>query len=152
MLSDNTLTAAESNFEVTHRKTNRPERFSLWPRRTGEIIGTIDSSASLSSKMAAEYARKRRFGGNETAAGTRKAFFSIPFVGSEIIASHDSETDRDVAVSYQFFYWLRNSRQIGSDLWQGGARLRLNQRNVRAVDRAVDGNVFAEVARSHWLA
>jgi hypothetical protein len=101
--------------------------------------------------MAAEYARKRRFGGNETAAGTRKAFFSISFVGSEIIVSDDSETDRDMDVSYQFFYWLRKSRQIGSDLWQGRARLRLNQRDVRAVDQSIDRNVFPEIIRADGL-
>jgi hypothetical protein len=107
-MSDAALTAADSNLESTHRKTNRPVRFNLCRRRTGEIIGSSDSPSSSCSRVVAESARKRRFGGNETTAGNRKAFFSIPFVGSEIIVPHDSETDRDMDVSHQFFIGYEN--------------------------------------------
>ena len=51
-----------------------------------------------------------------------------------------------------FFIGYENlDRSIDCDLWQGRARFRLNQRNVRAVDRTIDRNVFEEVRGSHEL-
>ena len=146
---------AGSSFGSTHRKTSRPERFSLCRRPTGEMVGASDSPASFCSAMVPECARKRRFGGNETATGNRKASFFTAPAGSEIIVPHDSEAGREVDVSYLFFIGYEKSHHRGC-LSEKSSRqrrpgFRLNKRNIRAVDQSVDCDVFAKVRRSHRL-
>lgn len=60
-MSDSASTAAGSNFGSTHRKTNRPERFSLCRRPTDEMVGPSDSLPSL-SEGAGGLRRNRRLG------------------------------------------------------------------------------------------